>query len=114
MLENSDVRGPCSRSGRNDQARAYYQSGRMFPSRGRVLGEGTEPAVLDAPALDWAPEDRPKGCMALTHSSFQASGLPEVAHLVRAFRMGLGSLDSAQTPRRFSLASASNERSFSI
>jgi hypothetical protein len=31
-------------------------------------------AVLAASALDYAPDDRPKGRMALIHSSFQASG----------------------------------------
>ena len=59
----------------------------VLPKRGRMvhplLGEragvrgNRAPAVLAASALDSAPENRPKGHMALSHSSFQASGFAE-------------------------------------
>src|SRR5437879_5431937 len=44
------------------------------------------PEVLAASALDSAPEDRPKGNMALSHSSFQAPAFPEVAAFAEDFK----------------------------
>jgi hypothetical protein len=47
--------------------------------RERVGVRGNKiPKVLAASALDSAPEDRPKGYMALNHSSFQHSGFAGV------------------------------------
>jgi hypothetical protein len=84
MLENSDVAvavpAPLSfvSEARDNQARSYYQStGECFPlsPRERVGVRGNRtPALLDAFALQSSPNNRPKGYMALTHSSFQASG----------------------------------------
>jgi hypothetical protein len=52
------------------------RSAPSLPSRERVELRGTwTPAVAAAFALDSSREDRPKGYMALSHSSFQASGL---------------------------------------
>jgi len=47
----------------------------MFLLGGRAGGRGKRtPAILAASALDWAPEDRPKGYMTLSNSSFKAAG----------------------------------------
>ena len=54
----------------------------LLGERDGVRGNGTY-AVLAASALDSAPEDRPKGHMALSHSSFQASGFTAVADFSR-------------------------------
>src|SRR6185369_7841935 len=45
----------------------------LLGERAGVRGNGT-PAVLAASALNSRPESRPKSHMALSHSSFQASG----------------------------------------
>ena len=70
----------------DNQTRPYYQrTGVCFSlSLGVPWGEGRgdgeqAPAVLAASALDLAPEDPPDGCMALSHSSFQACGSAGVA-----------------------------------
>jgi hypothetical protein len=79
-LENSAVAVAVSASlsivseVQDNQARSYDQStGECFSLSLGVRGNRT-PAILAAFAWDSAPEDRPKGHMALSHSSFQASG----------------------------------------
>ena len=54
---------------------ASAAGGVLLGERAGVRGTGT-PAVLATSALDSGPEDRPKGQMVLSHSSFQASGFP--------------------------------------
>ena len=83
VLENSDVAVavPAFLSfvsePHDNQARWYYPStAECFSlSWGRGLGWGNRtPTVLAVSSFASAPEDRPKGCIALSHSSFQASG----------------------------------------
>jgi hypothetical protein len=56
----------------------------LLGERAGVRGNRT-PAVLAVSASDSAPDDRPKGHIALRHSSFQASALPEVADKPETF-----------------------------
>ena len=98
VLENSNVAvavpaSLCSVSEAHDhQARSYYQStaecfSLSLRERAGVRGNSAT-AVLVASALKSAPETARGGCTALIHSSFQASGLPEVVDLERQFSVG--------------------------
>jgi hypothetical protein len=76
----------------DNKARPYYQStaecfSLSLRERAGVRGNSAT-AVLVASALKSAPETARAGCTALIHSSFQASGLPEVVDLERQFSVG--------------------------